>query len=92
MTENLRNNTAKNRYELEVSGNIVFADYKLENGTLYIKYVETPVALRGAGAAGKLMQYVAEQARANKYRIVPICGYATSWLRRHGEFNDIVDR
>ncbi len=83
-------NSARSRYELEEEGHMAFADYRLDSGKLHIKHVESPLALRGKGTAGRLMEGVAAAARANGYKIVPICGYAASWLKRHDEYGDIT--
>ncbi len=86
----MHNNTSQNRFELEVNGHTAYADYKIENGILHIKYVFAPTELRGTGAAGNLMQQVMEHARAQNYKVIPICGYAASWIQRKKEFNDIL--
>ncbi len=83
-------NTAKNRFELVIDGQTVYADYKKDGTTLYIKYVEAPVALRGRGASGQLMDGVMKIARQNGVKVVPICGYAASWIRRHTEYHDLL--
>ena len=41
------------------------------------------MALRGTGAAGRLMGKVAETARAEGMRITPLCSYAAAWLKRN---------
>jgi predicted GNAT family acetyltransferase len=46
--------------------------------------------LRGPGTADRLMRAVAEAARADGVRIVPLCGYAAAWLRRHAEHRDLL--
>ena len=86
----LRDNEREHRYELEVDGQIVWADYRRAGERLVITHVEAPTALRGTGAAGRLMSEVANEARAGKLRIVPLCGYAAAWLRRHPEQADLV--
>lgn len=86
----ITNNTEKNRFELDVDGEITFANYKIENSVLYINYVEAPPKLRGTGAASKLMEEVMDIARYKKYRVVPVCGYAVSWLKRHQEYQDVL--
>jgi hypothetical protein len=90
MTNPVKDNPAKNRYELDIDGKIVFANYRRQGSTLYIPYVEAPVSLRGTGAAGRLMQGVMEIARAEELKVVPICGYAASWVRRHREHHDLL--
>ena len=79
----MRDNHEARRFELDVAGQVVFANYRRDEGTLFIDHVEAPSALRGTGAAGALMQAIVDQAQAEKRAIVPVCGYAAAWLRRH---------
>jgi predicted GNAT family acetyltransferase len=86
----LRNDTENRRYELNENGLTSWADYSLQNGRLYIHHVESPPALRGTGAAGRLMAAVAEDAKARDLKITPICGYAAAWLRRSHTYRDLL--
>ena len=79
----LLDNQIDSRFEIIVNGEIVFANYRLEGKVLYIDYVEAPVALRGTGAAGLIMQEIKNHAHEQALDIIPICGYAASWLKRH---------
>ncbi len=88
--DGLRDNAAASQYELDIDGEIVFARYKKADGVLTIFWVEAPPALRGTGAAGKLMKLLAQEAIANGWRIVPVCGYAAAWLRRSPDFRSLV--
>jgi len=78
------------RYEMDEEGLTSYADYRREDGRLFIDYVFAPPELRGTGASGRLMQAVSTDARAKGLRITPICGYAAAWLRRSAEFGDLV--
>ncbi len=86
----LRNNTDRQRYEMDEEGLTSWADYRLEGARLYIDHVEAPPPLRGTGASGRLMAALAADARAQGLKITPICGYAAAWLRRSAEFRDLV--
>ena len=90
MTQPITDNTAKSRFELEEQGHTAYADYRREGGVLSIKYVFSPEALRGQGTAGRLMDGVTAAARAENLKILPICGYAASWLRKHKEHHDLI--
>ncbi len=79
----ITDNTAQSRFELDLDGAIAFANYRIEGDTLYIDYVEAPVALRGTGAASQLMAGIMEMANARNLTVVPICGYAAAWIKRH---------
>jgi len=76
-------NRALGRYELVEQDHIVFADYRRDGERVFIDHVETPPALRGAGAAGRLMEAIAAAARLEGLTLVPICPYAVQWLARH---------
>lgn len=79
----MRDDPGRSRFELEVDGEVAYADYRRQPGALVIAYVYAPPALRGTGTADRLMRAVAETARAEGRQIVSLCGYASSWLRRH---------
>lgn len=79
----LHDNIAFSRLEMTESGETVFARYRRQPGRLIIDHVEAPPALRRTGAAGRFMQALADRARADGDEIVPLCGYAAAWLRRH---------
>ena len=83
-------NKARNRFELEEPGGLSYADYRRQDGRLYIDYVLAPPALRGTGAAGRLMEGVLAAARAEGAKVTPICGYAAAYIRRHREHADLL--
>lgn len=85
MADGFTDNKAKNRFEYHVGGSFAYADYRRENGTLFIDYVEAPAELQGTGTAGKLMREIVTLAATEKLGITPICGYAASWLRKNGD-------
>jgi predicted GNAT family acetyltransferase len=83
MTDAFSHNPSKSRYELEVDGRLAFADYQRSGHRLVISHVEADPALRGKGAAGRLMEEVAKVARAEGMKITPLCSYAAAWLKRN---------
>lgn len=83
-------NTAAGRYEMLEADELSYADYRLQGDRLIIDYVYAPPALRGTGAAGRLMEGVVADVRARKLKITPLCGYAAAWLRRHPATADLL--
>jgi hypothetical protein len=79
----VRDNVEAGRFEIGEPGRIVFADYRRSGELLFIDHVETPPAMRGAGAAGALMEAIVERAREEGRTIVPVCSYAAAWMKRH---------
>ena len=87
---NVRDNRELQRFELPVDGQVVFADYRRQPGRLVITYVEAPPALRGTGAAGRLMQGMMQEVRLEGLKVLPLCPYAKAWMQRHPEFKDVT--
>jgi predicted GNAT family acetyltransferase len=88
--QDLTDNTTRQRFELIENGYTAFADYRREGSHLVIRHVEAPPELRGKGTAGRLMEAIVAQAQTEGAHIVPLCGYARAWLKRHPEHSDIV--
>ena len=83
-------NTARQRFELEIDGQIVFADYRRQGDVVVVPHVEAPLALRGSGASGQLMEGMLALLRARGETIVPLCSYASDYIRRHTEHRDLL--
>jgi predicted GNAT family acetyltransferase len=83
-------NAARYRFEWSERGETAFAAYRSEAGGLAITHVEAPVALRGTGAAGRLMKALIAHARAKGLKLIARCPYAAVWLKRHREAGDVL--
>ena len=82
---------ARQRFELEEEGKLAFASYRQEANLLIIPHVEADPALRGRGAAGRLMAGMLEIVRSRGEKVRPVCGYAAAWIQRHPEYHDLVE-
>jgi len=83
-------NVAEQRFECVENGQVVFAEYYRRGETVVIPHVEAPPALRGTGAAGRFMEALANHARKEGLKLLPTCGYAALWFRRHRDFQDVL--
>lgn len=90
MTSQVTDNPERSRFELDIDGQIAFANYRRQGSTLVIPHVEAPPPLRGTGAADRLMRGVMEIVRAEGLKVVPLCGYAAAWIRRHKDYRDLL--
>ncbi len=90
MPDRVIDNEADKRFELTIDDLTVFANYNRHGAVVHLMYVEAPIALRGTGAAGTLMEGIVNLARAQQVKLKPVCGYAAAWLKRHPDMKDVV--
>ena len=83
-------NKAHQRFELEENGEVAFATYHRNHLHVIVPHVEAPMALRGTGAASRLMEGIVARARAEGFKITPTCSYAHTWFRRHRDAQDVL--
>ncbi len=83
-------NTEHRRFELAVDGQLAVADYRMVGNVAHITHVETPVALRGGGVAGRLMAGALAIIRARGGKVKPVCPYAVAYIKRHPAEQDLV--
>ena len=88
--EQIKYNDAANRYEMRFGELVVYANVRKDKNTLYVDYVFASQELRGKGAAGEFMNKLMDVVRAEKLKVVPLCGYAATWLQRHTGYQDLV--
>ena len=83
-------NLALQRFELSENDLTVFANYRQKDAQYVLTHVEAAPGLRGTGAASRLMQAIADHARAHDLKLVPRCSYAVIWMKRHPEQGDLA--
>ena len=86
----IQDRTDDQRYEQVFEGGRVWADYADGSGGRAILHVEAEDALRGSGAAGRFMQSLADHARGEGTKLIPRCGYAVAWFKRHPDQGDVL--
>ena len=86
----MKDNQALQRFEFEEGGRLVFSNYRAHDNRYVLTHVEADPALRGTGAAARLMEAIAAHARANNFKLVPRCPYAVAWFARHPELSDLI--
>jgi uncharacterized protein len=89
--QDFTDNIAAGRFELMENGKLAFANYRRSGGVLEIPHVEADPALRGSGAAGRLMDLVLQFARNEGLKVRPVCGYAAAYMQRHPESLDLLE-
>ncbi|HET6906105.1 MAG TPA: GNAT family N-acetyltransferase [Rhodanobacteraceae bacterium] len=90
MTLQVSHDPGKHAFTVEVEGYTGTLDYDLRGTTMTITHTLVPEAIGGRGVAAELTRVALETARANGWKVVPMCSYAVAYLRRHPEYNDLL--
>jgi predicted GNAT family acetyltransferase len=90
VADEVRNNAAESRFELDAGGHLAVAYYRLSPGVITFTHTEVPPALSGQGIGSKLARGALEQARAMKLKVVAQCPFVASYIGTHAEFGDLL--
>ncbi len=87
----VRDNKAQSRFELDVEGGLAFANYRLTPEAVIITHTETPRGLRGHGVASELVAGALALIRADGHKVIAGCSFVVDYLRKHREYGDLVE-
>ena len=90
MPDEIRDNKAESRFEMDADGELAVAYYKREPGVITFTHTETPFRLQGQGIASRLIRGALDAARAEGLKVVPRCSFVSAFMARHPEFNDLL--
>lgn len=83
-------NVEAHRFEATVDGLRSLLTYRLFPDRIVLEHTEVPPPIERHGIAAKLTRTALDFARANHLRVVPLCPYVSSFLRRHREYYDLL--
>ena len=87
----VKDNTARHRYEMAVDYEIAFVTYETAPGRIVLLHTEVPSALSGRGVGSALARGVLDDIRSRGLRVVPRCEFIASYIERHPAYADLVD-
>lgn len=90
MTVTVRDDSARQRFELEVEGELAFVDYLPDGRKLLLTHAEVPPALRGRGVGSALVKGTLALVRERGGTVVPLCPFVAHYMRRHPEVQDLL--
>jgi predicted GNAT family acetyltransferase len=77
------------RFQAVVDGHLCVAAYRLAGNVMQMTHTEVHPALQGRGIAAELVAAALAHARANGFKVVPLCSYVQTYLRRHPQENNL---
>jgi uncharacterized protein len=83
-------NEEAHRVEAAADGLDSLLTYRRFPDRIVFRHTEVPPPLEDKGLAAKLARAALDFARAQHLRVVPLCPYISSFLRRHREYQDLL--
>jgi predicted GNAT family acetyltransferase len=90
MTDDVRDNAAEDRFELEVEGHLAVAYYRLSPGLVTFTHTEVPPALGGRGVGSRLIAGALENVRVRGLKVAAKCEFVAAYLGKHKEYGDLI--
>jgi len=86
----VRDNPARNRFELETEHGTAFADYHVDGETITFPHTVVPRAAEGQGVGSKLIGAALAAARERGLTVIPLSSFVATYIERHPETQDQV--
>jgi predicted GNAT family acetyltransferase len=90
MAEDVRDNPAEGRFELDVEGHLAVAYYKINGKVITFTHTEVPPALGGQGVGSRLIKGALDQVRARGLKVVAKCPFVAAYIGKHKEYGDLI--
>ncbi|MEL6956033.1 MAG: GNAT family N-acetyltransferase [Pseudomonadota bacterium] len=79
------------RLTAELDGKTLFIRYGwARDDVMRVDHLEVPAALGGRGLGTALVGALVEKARAEGFKLIPVCGFARHQLQKHAEWQDVL--
>jgi predicted GNAT family acetyltransferase len=90
MGTNVTLSETANRFEACVDGEVAFLEFRRSDSSLTLTHTEVPKSLGGKGIGSSLVEAALDYARKESLKVVPLCPFAETYMRRHKETLDLL--
>lgn len=90
MGHDIRDNTSRNRFEMDAGNDVAIVNYRLSPGVIMLTHTEVPEELEGQGLGSTIVRGVLHTVRARGLKVVPACGFVSAFIRKNPEFQDLL--
>ena len=78
------------RFEIQIEEYTAVLDYFINEKTITFTHTGVPRAFEGQGIGARIVRVGLDYARAQGYKVVPLCSFVDAYIRRHEEYGDLV--
>lgn len=87
----VKDNRHRRQFELNLDGKLSIVAYQpVDDETLALTHTEVDPSLEGQGVGSHLVRGVLDYVEQNNLKIVPLCPFVSTYLKRHPEWNRVV--
>ena len=90
MANEVHDNAARSRYELDVDGHIAFVDYRVRPDRIVLVHTEVPSELGGRGIGSRIAKGTLDAVRARGLKAEIRCDFLNGYVKKHPEYADLV--
>lgn len=83
-------NTDKRRFEFYIDDSVAFIEYKLKGDDILLMHTKVPEELQGMGIGNALILKSLQEIELRKLRLVPLCPFVKSFLRKNPDWNRLL--
>lgn len=86
------NDVEQHRFVIEVDGQVAgFAVYHIRGGRHLFVHTEIDPSFGNQGLGSKLIKTALDEVAADDGTVVPLCPFVRAWIKRHPEYDSLVD-
>ncbi|HEX8354392.1 MAG TPA: GNAT family N-acetyltransferase [Pyrinomonadaceae bacterium] len=86
----VENNESEGRFEIRSGGLVGVLAYELAGDEIVLTHTEVNPEMEGRGMAALLAKGALEYARERGLKVVPLCSYVATYIRRHPEYRPLL--
>jgi len=89
-TNDIIHNREAHRFELTVHGYTAVLNYIMMGEIIIFTHTEVPPAIEKRGFGSMLVKAGLEYAREHRVKVRSLCWFASSYIRKHPEYQDLL--
>ena len=89
---NIVNNEKLMHFEIHEGDDIAFLEYRFYKKDIAFMHTAVPPGMEGKGVASALAAYAFKFAKDHKKPVMVYCPFVGTWLKRHPEFKEQLDK
>lgn len=87
----IQHNSKRQRFETQLGDRLAYVSYSFQGDSVCFDHTFVPEEFRGKGVAAALVREGLEEARRQRWKVVPGCSYVAAFIEHHPEFADLVN-